>query len=141
MSSYRLVLCVSLLFLTASVLEAQDAATGAIAGEVHDPSGARIPQARLSVASEQTGLARVVTTTSQGFYRVSLLPPGDYSIEVDVPGFERKTLRSIRVVASETAVARRAQPRSGQNSIAGRGFHWAGRSTHSGAPRSESAWP
>lgn len=83
---------------------AQTPGTGAIAGQIFDPSWAGVPSARVSATNEDTNWSRSVVTTSDGLFRVPLLPPGIYSIAVDAPGFRQKTLRSLQIVVSETAV-------------------------------------
>jgi hypothetical protein len=85
-------------------LPAQTPGTGALAGRVSDPSGAVVAKLPVSIASEGTNLSRVATTTSEGLFRAPLLPPGNYSVIVESPGFERKVLHSVRVVVSETSV-------------------------------------
>ena len=88
--------------LLSSILSAQDAATGAIAGIVTDRSGARIPQARLTVTSSQTHISRSAHADSQGEFRVSLLSPGPYFVIVDAPGFVESRTQDVDVVVSET---------------------------------------
>jgi hypothetical protein len=83
---------------------AQSSATGAIAARILDPSGARVPGAAVTLASETTGASRIVPPKPDGIYRATLLPPGDYSLQVDSSGFEPVHLRSIRVVVTETTV-------------------------------------
>src|SRR3974390_1690412 len=96
--------CVTLIVVMGSLLDAQTPGTGAITGRVFDPSGALIPNARVSVINEGTNLARQVSTTSEGVYRVPLLPPGSYSMEIEQSGFELKVLRTIPVAVSEPRV-------------------------------------
>src|ERR1035438_1073523 len=64
------------------VSSGQTAATGALTGTVTDPGGDRIAGAEISVTNEGTGQLRSVTTGADGVYRVNLLPPGLYSVEV-----------------------------------------------------------
>ena len=85
-------------------LFAQAPGTGAIAGSVADPSGAVLSDAHVSATSEETGFSRTVATTSEGFFRVSLLRPGNYSLAVDAPGFQPKSLRGVHVTVTETVV-------------------------------------
>src|SRR5689334_10102508 len=47
---------------------------GSISGFVKDPSGATIPNAKVS-ATNQTGLQRSVTTNESGFYTITNIPP------------------------------------------------------------------
>src|SRR5579859_661442 len=97
-----LVLALSFLLQT-SLVTAQAPGTGGVAGQVFDPTRAVVANAQVSLVGEDTNLSRTVHTTSEGLFRVMLLPPGNYSVTVEVPGFERKTLRSVQVVVSETA--------------------------------------
>ena len=87
-----------------SFVAAQAPGTGALVGQVFDPSRAVVTGAQVSVVSEETNFSRTVRTTSEGLFRVALLPPGNYSVAIEVPGFKRKTLRSVQVVVSETAL-------------------------------------
>jgi len=82
---------------------AQAPGTGALAGQVFDPSRAVVAGAHVSVTNEETHLSRTALTTSEGFFRAQLLPPGNYSVVVEASGFKQKTLRSVQVVVSETA--------------------------------------
>jgi hypothetical protein len=101
-NSLAVLLCAICIFVgRVPTLQAQAPGTGAIAGTVLDPSGAVVPNARVSVVNENTGLLRALATTSDGLFRATLLRPGSYSIEVDAQGFGSQTLRSVRVVASE----------------------------------------
>lgn len=97
-----ILLCIVFLFLETFVA-AQAPGTGALAGQVFDPSHAVVVAARVSVTSEETNLSRTVRTSAEGSFRVQLLPPGNYSVLIEMPGFKRKTLRSVQVVVSETA--------------------------------------
>ena len=99
-----LVLWSVLPFLLAGVLSAQSPATGSVSGEVLDPSGAAVPDARVSIVNEGTNLSRSVTTTSEGFFRASLLPPGSYELTVEAPEFQRQVVHSVSVVVAETAI-------------------------------------
>lgn len=102
-SLHRLLLHCGAFLLIAATASAQAPGTGAITGKVADPSGAVIASARVSVVSEDTSLVRTVSTTLQGVYRAPLLPPGNYSVLVTVPGFKPQTLHGVRVVVTETA--------------------------------------
>jgi hypothetical protein len=85
----------------AAISAAQSPGTGAISGTVLDPSGAFVPNAQVTVRNEKTGLSRTISTASEGLFRVALLPPGNYSVEVVATGLGTQTLRSVPVVASE----------------------------------------
>jgi hypothetical protein len=93
---------VLLAVLISSGLRAQAPGTGAIAGQVTDPSGAFLPNAQVSVVSKQADFSRKVTTGAEGSFRVPFLQPGDYSVVVDAAGFKQETLPSVSVIVSET---------------------------------------
>jgi Carboxypeptidase regulatory-like domain/TonB dependent receptor len=63
--------------------------TGTILGSVHDSSGAVVAGARISVHERDTKLERSVTTNSEGYYEIPLLPPGQYELDVEFTGFKR----------------------------------------------------
>ena len=63
--------------------------TGQITGTVTDPTGALVPNARIAVTSNSTGLVREATTTGSGAYSVSNLQPGVYTVTVEAGGFSR----------------------------------------------------
>ena len=95
---------VFLILLMAGLLEAQTPGTGAITGQIFDPSGAAITSAHVSAVSAETDSSRTVMATSEGWFHLPLLPPGDYSLVVKASGFQSKTLRAIHVTVTETAV-------------------------------------
>jgi outer membrane receptor protein involved in Fe transport len=56
-------------------------------GTIRDDQGGVLPGATVTVVKSDTGLTRSVVTGERGSYRVSELPPGRYTIKVDLPGF------------------------------------------------------
>ena len=93
----------TLLFTVIAVASAQ-APTGAIAGTVHDPSGAAVPAARVKVVSMATGVARTITTSEHGDYNFPSLSAGEYDLSVEASGFQRM-LRQASVEAGTTTTA------------------------------------
>src|SRR5215831_6716394 len=61
--------------------------TGQIAGTVSDPTGAILPNAKITVKSTTTGLERETSSTSSGTYAVTNLQPGSYVVRVEAAGF------------------------------------------------------
>jgi outer membrane receptor protein involved in Fe transport len=61
---------------------------GAITGYVTDPGGAAVPNAEVTVTGESTGVATSVVADSAGFYNVTHLNSGQYSLAVRASGFE-----------------------------------------------------
>jgi Carboxypeptidase regulatory-like domain len=94
-------LLLSLFF--ASLAFAQGGATGAISGVVQDQSGAVVAGAKVSVKSEATGeVLRQITTDSSGLFTATLLPVGDYTVEVNAAGFPVTRFPGVPVRITET---------------------------------------
>jgi Carboxypeptidase regulatory-like domain len=86
------------LVLTLAPLKAQTIISGDIAGTVVDPSGAAVPGASITVTNTGTGAVNVVKSGGAGDYRVSLLPPGAYTVSVSAGGFQTTQLNvTVRV--------------------------------------------
>ena len=71
--------------------------TGTIAGIAHDPSGAVIPDAQITIANMETGAMATTRTSSDGQFVVPLLKVGVYSVMAEKPGFQRFVQSGIRV--------------------------------------------
>src|SRR4051794_16851807 len=63
------------------------AINGDISGTVTDPSGAPVPDAKVTAKNTRTGYEQTVATSTSGQYRVTVLPLGDYEVSVDASGF------------------------------------------------------
>ncbi|HVI08834.1 MAG TPA: carboxypeptidase regulatory-like domain-containing protein [Candidatus Binatia bacterium] len=61
--------------------------SGALRGQVNDPSGAAIPNANLSMAPASGGAALKAQSDGQGAYEFRGVAPGKYSLTVAAPGF------------------------------------------------------
>ena len=61
---------------------------GSIEGVVKDPSSSTVPNATVKVKN-QNGLERSTKTNESGFYVVTSIPPGIYSVTVEAPGFKK----------------------------------------------------
>jgi len=71
-----------------AALPAAAQAGGAIEGTVTDSAGAVIPNATVTATNVSTGVSTSRTTTSAGFFSITLLIPGKYTVTVSVAGFE-----------------------------------------------------
>ena len=72
----------------ASSLSAQIVETGVITGVVRDNSAAIIQKAHVAVHNDSTGLTTKTETDSQGIFVSPPLHPGNYSVEIEAPGFK-----------------------------------------------------
>jgi hypothetical protein len=89
-----------LVFLIAMPLAAQS--TGSIVGQVTDGSGAAIAGAKVLVKSVETGVERITTTTSEGYYTVPSLAPAEYVVSVAQPGFRLAVSPATKVDTTAT---------------------------------------
>jgi hypothetical protein len=74
-------------------VRAQVSTTGSITGTVHDPQGAAVPKAEVTITEEATGVSRTVTADDNGVYSVLGLTPGRYTVSTSPHGF-KKTVNS-----------------------------------------------
>ena len=98
----------ALLLLVAPVVLAQSAGTGALTGVVTDPSGGVIGGATVVLTSADTNQARTTTTGTDGSYKFTLLPPGNYRIKFTANGFKGTEVPSVTINVTETPVLNRA---------------------------------
>src|SRR5215813_11037620 len=89
--------CIVLLF---SALLSAQTFRGGVTGVVTDSSGAAVPQAKVKVVNEGTGLERNVETDAEGNYTVTELPLGSYAVSATKHGFSTRVLRGVRVDVS-----------------------------------------
>ncbi len=91
-------------FAAVSAVPAQIVETGVITGVVKDNSGAVVVKAHVTVRNTDTGLSSNTSTDAQGLYVSPPLNPGNYDIEVDVPGFT-KVVEHVRLEVGQRATA------------------------------------
>src|SRR6266404_4167276 len=87
------------LLLSAMVFAQSD--LGSIAGFVKDPSGATIPNAKVSVRN-QSGLERQATTNETGYFIITNIPPGFWAITVEAQGFKKFESKDNKLDTSTT---------------------------------------
>ncbi|WP_321473953.1 carboxypeptidase-like regulatory domain-containing protein [uncultured Paludibaculum sp.] len=74
-----------------------------LSGQILDPSGAAVPGATVSVASEDTGFRRVTMTHSDGTYLVAALQPGQYKVMVRKDGFRTLVRFGVKLDVAQAA--------------------------------------
>src|SRR5262245_7741706 len=79
---------------------------GSISGTVQDPNGAVVPNARVVLKDEKTGLSKESTTTEGGTFLFGDLASGTYSVTVSVKGFKTELIPNISVSTSKTTDVR-----------------------------------
>src|SRR6266481_9668237 len=78
--------------------------TASIKGTVTDASGAVIAGAKIAVKNSALGIERNVESNSEGNYEVPALPPGTYSVEVQMQGFQRAIAKGVILAVSQNSL-------------------------------------
>jgi hypothetical protein len=89
------------LLLPTSVLKAQNV-SASLTGTVNDTSGAVIPKADVTLKNEASGDIRKTVSNTDGYFTFAAIPPGSYTVEVDVSGFEKWQATQIVLNAGDT---------------------------------------
>ncbi len=78
-------------------------ATAELNGAVLDPSGAAVANAKVNAIALATNQSHETVTSSTGTYVLTLLPPGDYRIEVEAAGFKKLEQTGISLQINQQA--------------------------------------
>lgn len=105
-SSRIVVWCGVLLVFLACCLNAMaQSSTSSVTGTVVDPAGNVIPGASVTLTNAQKNFTRTQTTTDNGSFAFSLIPPGQYTVEAEAKGFKKQILTDVAAqVAKPTTV-------------------------------------
>jgi hypothetical protein len=93
------VLFAMLLSLCAIPAFAQFKAT--IQGTVLDPNGGAVAHAKVTVTNQATGVVQNTVASAEGYYRITELPPGKYTVEVEAGGFKKSVSKDVVVEAEQ----------------------------------------
>ncbi len=74
---------------------------GTIVGTVTDPQGAVIPNAKVTIKEDATGLTYDVTTNESGEYIRPALKPGTYTVTAEATGFRRVAQQNVVLVGGD----------------------------------------
>ena len=100
-----LVLATLFLCLVSANIKGQDSATTAtLTGSVHDPSGAGIPGAAITLRQLTTNQTRTVSSEADGNYRAAGLAVGDYEVKAQATGFAPYFNPRVTLVLGRTAI-------------------------------------
>src|SRR5713101_4563644 len=75
---------------------------GTIQGSVHDPSGAVIVGAKVTVTNTATNVKVNTISNDAGDYVAASLPPGTYTVRVEKEGFRAAVISGVALNASAT---------------------------------------
>jgi hypothetical protein len=74
-----------------------------IVGNVEDATGAVVPNAKIVVTAQETGLVRETTTDVTGNYSIPSVPIGTYSVKITANGFKSLTRENVVLTVNTTA--------------------------------------
>lgn len=98
------IVIVSALLGAAGAAAAQSVANATIRGKVVDETGGALPGVTVTAASPALLVGQIaVATDSDGTYRVSELPIGDYRVTYELSGFQRHVRDEVHLTAGFTA--------------------------------------
>ena len=81
-------LTIGKLFLFALVPIRLMAQTAVLSGIISDPSGLPVPNTKVIVKGQATGVTREVLSNQEGLYSIHALSPGSYDLTVEATGFK-----------------------------------------------------
>ena len=118
------------LFLMPPSARSQDA-TGKIAGNVTDASGAVVSGANIVVTNLDTKTVKETQTDKQGFYQVQQLPIGRYEVTAEASGFSRSLAKPASALEINQDPASRSDLAGGRDNRRNHRGQFRGRSRDS----------
>ena len=89
-----------------------------IQGTVLDASGAAVPGAQVTVTNQSTKVSHETVASESGFYRISGLTPGSYTVEVEAASFKKATTPDVEAAAeAQRGLDVKLQPGTAQESV------------------------
>jgi hypothetical protein len=79
---------------------AQQTGGGTLTGTVVDKDGV-VPGASVTVTADETNLSRTSPSNEVGLFRFAALPPGKYTVKVEMSGFRTITVNDIALLSGE----------------------------------------
>lgn len=114
---FPLTLCLLMSLTTASVL-AQTSNSGSINGVIKDQTGAVVPGATITATNVGTNVSRSTTTSGEGLFEITQLPPGMYRVEAEAPNFAKTITENVTVnVLGRTTVDAELKPAGASASV------------------------
>jgi len=77
--------------------------TSAITGTVTDPTGATVPNAKITARNAATSVTFTAQSNSSGIYSFPFLPVSEYTVTVEQTGFKRSSVGPFKLEVSQTA--------------------------------------
>src|SRR5436190_8099069 len=99
----RLLLALMVVSACSALTVSAQTVSGTILGTVTDSSGSVIPNAKVTIVNEGTGLTRNVQADSNGEFTAPSLPTGHYTVIAELTGFKTLTLSNIELGVDQRA--------------------------------------
>ena len=97
----KVTVCLGLLLcLLAPLAFTQSKETGAIVGSVKDEEGSALPGVTVTISSSNLMGTRTSITNAQGEFRFPALPPGEYVVKAELPGFATVRQENVRLTTT-----------------------------------------
>ncbi|MBL8174271.1 MAG: carboxypeptidase regulatory-like domain-containing protein, partial [Bryobacterales bacterium] len=71
---------------------------GSLTGNVTDPTGAAVPNAKVEAVNSGTGVMRTATTDAAGAYNFNDLQPGNYRVTLSAPSFRTVVQQGVQIL-------------------------------------------
>ena len=97
---FRILLVTTILLATNAFAQSN---RGAISGTIFDMTGAVLPGAAVTITNVGTNLAWRMVTSESGSFTAQNLEPVTYRIQVEMPGFKKALIESVKVDTAGTA--------------------------------------
>src|SRR5262245_4799234 len=98
--------CAAVLFLVSILMvpsaSAQVSTSATLRGVIKDPTGAVVPNAKVTLISDRTKSERSAKSSGEGVYAFTLIEPGSYTITVEASGFKKHSLNGYVLSPNET---------------------------------------
>jgi len=79
-------------------------ASADLTGTVTDPTGAEVPNVKITVTDVAKGVERSVVTDEHGVYRVSGIAPSGYKVTVEHAGFQTEVATGVVLTVGQTVI-------------------------------------
>jgi Carboxypeptidase regulatory-like domain/TonB-dependent Receptor Plug Domain len=93
--SAQILLAVCLFVIVSPIFAQSDSSS--ISGTVFDASDAVLPNARITIHNVATSSDRAIVSNENGNFTLTNLSPGDYSVRVELQGFQTTTLADVHL--------------------------------------------
>ena len=77
------------------------AITATLTGTVRDGTGSVVANAGLTLRNEASGDVRKTVTNGEGYYSLTSIPSGSYTLTIEIPGFQTQEQKGIVFTSAE----------------------------------------